>query len=298
MALTDSSDLFASVSEGAVNRVIHHIRRRRPSLFTYGTSWVAQDWRERLCKPPDVAPEVLNHGNPVVTVEQPIPILGTGGMYGLDFSAQLTELRLDLSPQTISLPPQLGALGDQRFAIEVEVCVGMGVPDDRVLDQFPPAPYPPVSFDPGVIGRDMTPEEREAREAERRRAEEEAARQAAAWKERGPVVLPTSKLRCCCLQLYAVGHVEVNAGVLEAKLDGLEIVDIGPECLEADIEQYLWLLMHYVVLPRLRVVLPVLVFHILEGVPNVTVRPTTTVPHNPAIEDDQLKVYADVEVGP
>jgi hypothetical protein len=299
MALTDRSDLFASVSEGAVNRVLHHIRRRRPSLFAYGTAWVAENWRERLCRPPDVAPEVLRHGNPVVTVEKPLPIVGTGGVYGLDFSAQLTELTLDLSPQTVALPPELGALGDQRFSIEVELCVGMGVPDERTLEQFPPAPYPPLSFDPGVIGKEMSPEERAAREEERRRAEEEAARLEAEWKGRGPVVLPTDKLRCCCLKLFAVGHLEVTAaGVLEAKLDGLEIVDIGPECLEADIEQYLWLLMHYVVLPRLRVVLPVVVFHILDGVPNITVRPTTTVPHNPSIEDDQVKVYADVEVGP
>ena len=96
MALTDQSDIFASVTEDGFNRFAEHIMRKRPSLFTYGTQLVADNWQKLMCRPPDVAPEVLRHANPVVTVEDPLPLLGTNGLYGLNFGIQLTKLRLDL----------------------------------------------------------------------------------------------------------------------------------------------------------------------------------------------------------
>ena len=143
MALTDQSDIFASVTEDGFNRFAEHIMRKRPSLFNYGTQFVADNWQKLMCRPPDVAPEVLRHANPVVTVEDPLPLLGTNGLYGLNFGIQLTKLRLDLFPQSDALPPELGTLQDQQFSLTVEVCAGLGCPDDRTLEQLPPAPYPP-----------------------------------------------------------------------------------------------------------------------------------------------------------
>ncbi len=75
--------------------------------------------------------------------------------------------------------------------------------------------------------------------------------------------LPTRKLDCFCLEVFIVGHVEVVA-----------------------------------ILPQLRVALSKLVFDLL-GLGTVTLAPTVTsaaVPNNPAIENDELKVFVDMTV--
>jgi hypothetical protein len=88
--------------------------------------------------------------------------------------------------------------------------------------------------------------------------------------------------------LFARGAVDVTAVCL-----------IGaPEGLEANLECYLKLLMRYVLLPRLRIAMAAFHFGILDGLAQITLSPTTTVPHNPAVEDDMLKLFVDVEVGP
>jgi hypothetical protein len=284
MALTAQSELYGSVTEDGFNRFVDHIMRKRPSLFNYGTAWVAANWRRRLCEPPDVAPEVIKHGNPVVTVEDPVPLLGTNGAYGLNFAVQLRKLRLDLHPQSAALPAELGMLAEQRFALVAQVCAGLGCPSDRALEQFPPAPLPPFRPVTGDDRPDDRPDDRQPPRPER------------------VITLPTDRLQCCCLELHIVGHFvrtgPPGAEVLEPKLDGLEIVDIRPDCLEANLECYIRMLMHFVLLPRLRMALPVFTFGILDGLANVTLKPSTTVPHNPAVEDDQIKVYVDMEVAP
>jgi len=281
MALTDHSDLYASATESGFNRFVEHITRKRPSLFAYGSQFVADNWRKLLCEPPDIAPEVLRHHNPVVTVEDPIPLLGTGGQYGLNFGVQVRKLTLDLYPQSAQLPPELGALPEQHFSLSAQVCAGLGCPDDRTLEQFPPAPLPP-----------FRPVNGEGRQAD----------PVPPGKDGRVITLPSDRLLCCCLELFVVGHFEItgpaDSEVLEAKLDGLEIVDIKPECLEANLECYLRLLMRYVVLPRLRIAVSAVSFGLLDGLAHVTLKPATGVPHNPAVEDDQLKLYVDVEVTP
>jgi hypothetical protein len=282
MALTDSSDLFGSLHEDGLNDVIRHVMRKRPSLFNYGTQWVADAWRRRLCVPPVVAPEVLRKGNPVVTVEQPLPIIGSGGWYGLNFAAQLVDVRLDLHPSDIALPTELGgSLKEQQFALRAEVCAGIGCPADWALEEFPPAPQPPIVFPgaerkPGItVARPPSPPE--------------------------TIPLPTEKLDCFCLRLFATGHAVAEgpegAELVALKVDGVEIVDVEPRELESNLECYIRMLLHYVVLPRLRVVLPVFVFRILDGLATITLRAEPGVPNNPAIEDQQLKLFVDVEVG-
>jgi hypothetical protein len=265
--------------------------RKRPSLFNYGTQFVADNWQKLMCRPPDVAPEVLRHANPVVTVEDPLPLLGTNGLYGLNFGIQLTKLRLDLFPQSDALPPQLGKLGDQQFSLTVEVCAGLGCPDDRTLEQFPPAPYPP-----------FRPVDREGRGNPDRPNDKPDDAPKDPPRPGKVVTFPTRKLQCWCLTVVVVGHFEatgpVGDKVVEAKLDGLEIVDIAPEGLESNLECYLKLLMRYVLLPRLRIAMAAFHFGILDGLAQITLSPTTTVPHNPAVEDDMLKLFVDVEVAP
>lgn len=283
MAFTDQCDLFGSVHEDGVNKLIGHFMRKRPSLFNYGTEWVAEGWQKRLCEPPKVAPEVRKRNNPVVSVEQPIPILGTGGFYALNFAAQLVDLRIDLHPSSMQLPPQLGAeLGEQHFALYGKVCAGLGCPVERGLEEFPPAPQPPIR----LVGSD----DREGRDKPK----------AEVPHPDRVIVLPTDRLHCCCMELFVVGHAETTGDpgnrFLELKLDGLELRDIKPDCLEANLECYLRMLLHYVILPRLRISLDALVFEIHKGLPELSLSPSTTVPNNPAAEDDLLKIFVDLEV--
>ena len=258
MALTDQSDLFASVTEDGFNRFATHIMRKRPSLFNYGTQFVADNWRKLLCEPPDVAPEVLRHDDiPVVTVEDPLPILGTKNrLSGLNFGIQLVKLHLDLHPQTTGLPPELGKLQEQQFSLSVDRGAReLGCASERTLERLPPAPFPPfrpvehaeaaLVGDPDAPGR---PRQAEARPAEAARHHPRRAQLAAS-----PCPPTSSSVSASSWLWSATSWPPDGAKVIEAKLDGLEIVDIQPDCLEANLECYLRMLMHYVLLPRLRI---------------------------------------------
>jgi hypothetical protein len=296
MTFTDRSDLFGSVDEEALNRTITWFRRRRPSLFTYATPDIAADWREMLCVDPEPAQVVLDHGDPVVTVEnQLLPIPGTGGALGLDFAIQITKLVVDLAPQTVALPPELGTLADQHLSLTLEVCVGMPEIDPDLI----------VKLGRRLADRDQqttvqtTPQVGMQSSFHPDRAEQPP-------KDRvDPRPIPFDKLRCCCLTVAATAHV-VRTGsgkstALQIVLDGLEIVDISPDCLETDIEQYLWLTLQLAVLPKLRLAVGVITLELMQGLPSVSFSLTPTdpqLPFNPDISDDRLAVFVDLEVAP
>lgn len=266
MALTDNCDLFGSVHEDGVNRVARHVMLQRPSLFNYGTAQVAAN-RKFWCKQVKVAPDVLNFGNPLMTVVPPLPIADTG--YGVNYCIQLVEAEIDFHKgNVIALPPQLNPpLGPQHFSGRARVCAGLGCPPDEVVDRLPPPPPPSKGHERPQ--KPLTP-------------------------------LPFRKLDCFCIEVFVVGHVDADDDELVPRLDGLEIVDITPDGLESSLECYLELLIKLAIVPQLRVAIPKFVFDILD-LATVTLAPTpisAAVPHNPAIEDDRLKVFVDVAVGP
>lgn len=266
MALTDNCDLFGSVHEDGVNRVARHVMLQRPSLFNYGTAQVAAN-RKFWCKQVTVAADVTNFGNPIMTVVPPLPIADTG--YGVNYCIQLVEAEIDFHKgNVIALPPELNPpLAAQHFSGRTRVCAGLGCPPDEVVDRLPPPP--PTSKGHERPQKPLTP-------------------------------LPFRKLDCFCVEVFVVGHVDVDGDELVPRLDGLEIVDITPDGLESSLECYLELLIKLAVVPQLRVAIPKFVFDILD-LATVTLAPTpisAAVPHNPAIEDDQLKVFVDVAVGP
>lgn len=282
VALTDFSDLFGSFHERGLNQVIRHVMAKRPSLFNYGTAWVAQDWEKRLCCRPEVAPEVITRSNPVVTVEQPLPVPGTNSILGLNWALQIADLAIDIHASDRELPKELGGkLAKQQLALFARVCGGIGCPSRRFLDAFPP-----VALDPWTVPG----------------ASNTLMRTAVVAPPRDPVTLPTEGLTCFELDLYATAHARVmgpaGAQVLEIVVDGLEIVDIEPQGLENSLECYAMTLIRFVLMPRMRVLLPVFVFNLPLGLGSVTVKAATTVPNNPAVEDDQIKLFVDMEVGP
>jgi hypothetical protein len=280
VTFTTSSDLYGAAHEDGFNLILRHVMRQRPSWFNYGTAAVAAD-PKKWCRPIVPAPAVVQRANPLMAVQDPLelPLLGTPFSIGLDFCAQITGLQIDFHPGgAFNLPAELAPpLGAQRFALFGEFCMAIGCPSDRLLDHLPPLPEP---------RRPMTSGEQRERQP------------------LPPIRLPGEDFECFCLRLYVVGHMELagpsGSEKLQGFVDGLEIVDIRPEGLESAVECYLRILCRLVLLPRLSIEVSKFVFDLFDLVA-VTLTPTpisAAVPNNPAVEDDQVKVFIDVTAGP
>ncbi len=277
MTLTAMSNLYGAIHEDAINRVVRWMGRYRPTVFNYGTAWVAQQPFERLCHKPEVIDDILTRGRPVISVEPPLPVPGTGGAYGLNWCLQLTELEIDFEPTSVfALPAELGnKLAAQQFALHAQACFGLGCPPKWVLREFPPPDDRRQKDRPADAPQDQRPDSK---------------------------VLPTDEMTCVCLDLFVTGHVvtDHNSGAWHVtfELDGLEIVDVGPDRLESLLECYAETVVRYAVLPRLALSFNALTVGIPLNLGAVTVAPATSPPHNPAVEDDQLKVFIDLGVTP
>ena len=178
MAFTSNCDLFVSVNEAGINQIVRHIMRQRPSLFNYGSDGVIRN-PGLLCAPIDAAPAVFQRGNPLLTREPPLPVLGTHPPVGLDYVAQLTKAEVDFSPgNAIALPAELTPpLPAQRLALHFQVCAGLGCPSDDVVQAFVrrhPQPDQPIT---GIANPDR------------------GVRQPT-----DVIVLPSSQLDCFCLR--------------------------------------------------------------------------------------------------
>jgi hypothetical protein len=107
-------------------------------LFNYGSANVRAN-EALMCRPIDAHPVVRARGNPVITVESmlpAVPILGSN--YAIDYCAQLTKAEVDFHPGGVfGLPPELGLLASQQFAIAGRICAGLGCPPNDVVDHLP-----------------------------------------------------------------------------------------------------------------------------------------------------------------
>ena len=273
MAFTDNSDIYAAVHEDGVNRVIQHIERQRPSLFNYGTPGIRQN-PGLLCEKVDVHPVVIERGNPIVGAAPYLPVIGSGG-YVLDYCVQITTAEIDFSPGSLfNLPPQLSPpLGEQRFAFHGAMCAGLGCPRRELVDELRPLPPPSVN----AAGIPFDPRQ---------------------------VPIPFGELECFCLDAFIVGGFDFTGPSgdqhLLGSLEGLELVDMTPEGLENSLECYLRLVIQLSLLPRLSI--PTIKFvKDLLGLVAVTIEPTPsppTVANNPALEEDQLKIFLDLTAAP
>lgn len=280
MTFTSNCDVFAAVDEEGVNRLIRHVMRQRPSLFNYGTQAILDSIlrkRPLWCKPIDVAPIVLQRHNPIISVESPLTVPGTNGMLQLNYLVQLTELQLDAHPgNVVSLPPELSPpLTGQHFALHAQACAGLGCPPRGFFDDFelPTTDRPPATTH-------MPP-------------------------PREPVIVPTDRLECFCLDLFVLAHFEPAGDsldeLLQPKVDGVEIVNIEPAGLENSIECLLRMLMQFVVLPKLSDAIAEIVPGVLsklDSLASLTMVPTpvsSSLPNNPAVEEDKIKMFVDIE---
>jgi hypothetical protein len=266
MAFTDYSDLFSAVHEEGINYAVSHIMLQRPSLFNYATYYIIKN-PSLLCKPINHTKDVKNDF--LLTEEDPLPVLGTNGSIALNFCFQITKLEVDFYPgKLIKLPAELNPLlKPQHFAFHARICGGIGCPLAGEIDKIPPPPLTHPQEKPPSVP---------------------------------PTVPYTRKIECFYLDLFVVGHAEVTGVIgdrmLVGKVDGLEIVDIEPQGLENSFECYLNMLIQLVILPRTSIAIEKLVLSIFN---NLSLSPlSASIQHNPAMEDDQIKVYIDVGVTP
>jgi len=275
MALTDNCDLYVAIHEEGINRVVRHIMRQRPSLFNYATIDVANN-NELWCSKVDFTPDVQKYGNPIFTVKDPVPILGADSPpVRLSFCAQLTRAVLDFHPENIiSLTSELNPpLPKQRFALQFQICGAIGCPSDREVDAipvFPPTPKETTRAFPPV-----------------------------------PPVDLKGKLNCFCLDVFVVGHFERTfiAGIesLLGKVDDIDIVDIEPKGLEQNLECYLKTTVNVVLRQKLSIPIEKMFISFpLFNLATITLSPSPDPPvtNNPAVEEDQLKVFVDMKVTP
>jgi hypothetical protein len=194
---------------------------------------------------------------------------------GLGFCVQVIRAQIDFQPSNaISLPPELGSeLKDQQFAVELRVCGGIRCPDRDVLDKIPVKP--PTSAGKNEQG------------------------------EVPPLVPVPGRMNCFCLEVFAIGHVArefINGkDRFVGKVDGVEIVDVKPEGLEANMECYIRTAVTLFL--RQKLAIPLRTFFIdfpLFGLGTISLSPTPNppVPNNPAIEKDQLKAFITMTVMP
>jgi len=288
MAFTDNSDLYGAINEKGINVTLRHLMRLRPSLFNYGTELVKNN-PELLCHPIDADPMVYARNNPLITVESPLPVLGTEGLVSLNHCVQLVDIGIDFHPNdALDLPAELKPMAEQRFALGAKACVGLGCPDEKIVDYLEKIIE---SLNPPVDTSGVIPGNEKASHAS-------SAPSSARFKPQ-PFTIPARRLICFCMEVYAVGHIETsqqgNKFVFAPKLDNIEIVDLCPEGLENSIECYMELVLKLGLLPRIRVALEKVVLDQLKIV-NIEVKPTAGLANNPAIENNELKVFIDMGV--
>jgi hypothetical protein len=274
MALTDHCDVFGAFHEDGFNAILGHIRFQRPSMFNYATQAIA-DNPALLCRPIVAHPRLNAHGNPLVTIIDPLPIPGTH--FALNFSVQLVDVRIDFHPpDEVALPPELAPLGGQRLAISLRVCAGIGCPPAQVVaDNIPPPPNP----DPNAPPPPPPPPD--------------------------PVVLPPDQqLICVCLDAFLVGGLRFKEYFqhffLEPFVDRIEISDIQPPDLESGLECVIDTTLRLGFLPQLRILLDKMSLELTDDV-TIDVQPkpvpvSPQVPNNPAIEQDEVRAFIDLEV--
>src|SRR5215469_4297983 len=268
MAFTDNCDLYAAVHEDGINLVVKHIMRQRPSLFNYATQDVA-DHPELACSPVDHTIDVTNHGNPLFGVLGPIPIIGVDApAVALNFCAQLVDAEIDFHPSNvINLPAELNPpLPDQHLAMKVRVCGGVDCPPLEFIDHIKPTP-----------------------------SEGQPGRQSDGKQPPPPIVPPTRRLLCFCLDAYVVAHVDLEnilgKPTLVGKVDGIDVVDIKPDNLEDTINCYLRTTFELLLKEKLAMPIEKLAmsFPIFNGSISIVPTPNPPILNNPAVEENQIK---------
>ncbi len=273
MGFTEHCDLYGAVGEAGVNRVISDIMLQRPSLFNYATADIAHNEKLWCAQVPHTA-DVTNFHNPLFTIVSPLPVLGaTSPPVSLGFCAQLTKAEIDFFPEnTISLPPALDPpLPDQRFSLLLRLCGAIECPSQETIERVPAGGQLSGQYSDTFV---PPPKEIELQ----------------------------GRLNCFCLDVIAIGHVQqtVVAGKpsLITQVERMDVTEVEPDGLEANIVCYLKTAVNVVLREQLTIAIETLMlsFKLFGGKVTLSPTPDPPIPNNPAIEEDQLKAFMTMTV--
>ena len=246
---------------------------------------------------------------------------------GLDFAAQLTDIQIDFHPGDVfTLPSELNPpLQPQKMAFHGKLCAGLSCIPKNIRRWLPP-----VVVDlgnPGMIrrsGRKLNQRLRAYQNSDSSASStftsnlsavdatmmlDSPPREINRTRFPFPIfpIFPIDKLECFCIELFGVGSSQFQGQAGNQKMllnmDGIELKDLAPVGLENSIECYMEILLERVLLPQISDVVSELAFSLHEIPPppdptnlgSIQISAATSVPHNPAIEDNQLKLFINLE---
>jgi len=266
------ADLYAAITDDAVNRIINFVHARAPYLFNYVAPSVRIDKDQSgnlvmqdlwvTCSPVPDTPRGIPKYRRIPPFQLP------GIAVKLPCSIQLIDLTIDFHPgDIVTLPAQLNPpLAAQRFALNAMVQFGLAC--------VPPEAVRLEGLSRYGLNADYA-----------RRLE----------------VLPVDSLECFLIQIFAIGHLFVETKPptptplqnIRVAVDGLEIVDIEPKGLEQAVECYLVAMLKGAILPEIVLGLERIPVNAL-GIQAVTPSLTPGLPNNPAVEQNELRVWLDL----
>ncbi len=262
MTLTQYSDIYVAVRDAGITRILSHIIVQRPSLFNYG-SILPVTHPLPICREIRTVPQVVQANNPLITRMDPLPVIQTST--DLDYIIQLTKGTIDFFPgSTLSLPAELNPpLGNQQFAVNFEVCAGLICQSGKSI----------LPFTSSIKKEDISDIKKEE-----------------------------ESIQCFCLNLFATGSCGI-VGVpgkqnLSMEISGIEIPELKPDSLEKIIECYSLFTLNQGILPKITDAISALVFNAIslpKSLGSLTFSASTAVPYNPAVEDDQLKIFVNLK---
>lgn len=284
MSLTEHSDVMGRFQESAFNTILNEFMLQNPATFNYATAKVKTN--NRYCSPIAVNPILNAMGIDKCTVVPKLPIIGsTNSNLGMDYCAQIKELKVDFNPSsTIQLPPELGGLAIQQFALKGKFCAGLAC--GQVISNW--------------VEKDLFISEVKGNikniKTNKKTVKGKLTKKDLLQIDKGLVFAPLDffKMNCFCLSLYAKVVLVQEGGFLKLKLVGIELEDIAPLGLENSIECYLKQMLDNVVFPKLKIAIQDFAFDAASYF-SVGLTPTSSnVPFNPNISNNYLSIFLNI----
>jgi hypothetical protein len=281
LAFTDNCSLYVALDDAAIDSVAQLAMQQRPSWFNYATRNIINSFATKpslLCNPIAANPAVKAHTNPLISEVPPLPVIGTNGKYGIDYCLQLNLAKIEFSPgsNAIALPSPL-QLGPQQLALQVEVSGGLAQPTANTIQQLAPVGASDIDWGNMDVGQ---------------------------------VITPSNTLACFQFDLYLMMHAQLantpNPPMVVG-IDGLKVSGLLAPELEAAVEWYVVnLVVPLAIVPWLEKIIPTRQhFDMPKVSPDVTLTLagdasltpiSTAVPFNPALVNDQLELYLNVQM--
>jgi len=281
MPLTSNCDAIGIIPEDAFNKIINQVMYQMPATFNYATENLIK--QKLFCSSIYADPVLEQMGKTIVTQVDQIPVFGTNS--GFDFCLQVKDLKLDFHPSnTIVLPPELGSLAVQQFALSIKICAGLSCGN-----------FAHVVFNPKLLTSNVAKVSSvntlDLKNFLKKKISD------VFDMDKGIVFNPlfNNSLSCFCLEVSAKLTVVNDSDFLSLKLIGLEIKDIESVVLENIIECYVKRILQETVFPKMQIAMSKLVFG-LDSYATVLPMPTSSaLPFNPSITNNNLTVYLKIQ---